>query len=100
MHEQPLPAANQWPWNANFKRKTDSGPTVGSLSVLEGVREGCTQCGDLIAPDKIAYVLNLRLGQKWLKLHFHPACYDAWEPSAGAQRELLLISAPHHPPIL
>jgi hypothetical protein len=33
----------------------------------------------MIFADSTACVVTRELGQKWLKLHFHRACYVAWE---------------------
>ena len=79
MDEQPLPADDQWPWNAALWRGQRAGPTFGSIHIMEGVREYCTQCAEMIFPQQIACLVNLRVGRKWLRLHFHGACYVAWE---------------------
>jgi len=90
MDEQPIPACDPWPWDEKSRQQRSAGPTFGSLRVLEGVRECCTQCGEMIFPDEIAYLIDSRVGQKWLELHFHVRCYVTWERSAGNQRELEL----------
>jgi hypothetical protein len=80
MDEQPFPRNDQWPWSAVFwnVRRTDA-RRFRSVRVAHGIRECCTQCGEMIFADKAACVVTVEHGQKWLRLHFHRACYLAWE---------------------
>jgi hypothetical protein len=80
MEEQPIPRDDQWPWSTvlwpfPFTRAT----RIGSVRISYGVREHCTQCGETIFVDKIACVVTVEHGSRWLTLHFHRACYVAWE---------------------
>jgi hypothetical protein len=80
MEEQPVPRNDEWPWSAafwNFRQL--SGSRFGSVHITYGNRDCCTQCGEMIFADKIACVVTIKHGQKWLKLHFHLACYVVWE---------------------
>jgi hypothetical protein len=53
----------------------------------------------MIFVDKIACVVTIEHGQKWLTLHFHRACYVAWErmerdPPPGAEKVVALSTLP------
>jgi hypothetical protein len=80
MEEQPVPRNDQWPWSTALWGipKMDA-RNFGSVRVVYGIRECCTQCGEMIFADKVACVVTVEHGQKWLRLHFHRACYLAWE---------------------
>jgi hypothetical protein len=89
MNEQPFPDECEWPWNAPlWSRSRQTSAIFGSLRVVEGVREYCTQCGEMIFARNIACLVVVRSGGKWLSLHFHRACYVAWEQAAAASAEV------------
>jgi hypothetical protein len=62
----------------------------GTVRVSRGAREYCTLCGEMIFTDKVACVVAVSVGQRWLSLHFHRACYVAWERIEQAPPAALL----------
>jgi hypothetical protein len=89
MNEQPIPNEREWPWNAPLWSRNGRLPAIfGSLRIVEGVREYCTQCGEMIFARNVAYLLVVRVGGKWLRLHFHGTCYVAWEQADAASAEV------------
>ena len=83
MEEQPMPRDDRWPWSTVlWPFPCTRATTIGSVRVSYGIREYCTQCGEMIFADKIACVVTVEHGRRWLTLHFHRACYVAWERMA------------------
>jgi hypothetical protein len=54
-------------------------PRFASTDLRKGIREYCTQCGEMIFADKTACVVSLPASGKWLTLYFHHTCYFTWE---------------------
>jgi hypothetical protein len=80
MEEQPVPRDDRWPWSAAFWGFRLSGATrFVSVRILDGIRDWCAQCGQTILAEKIACVVTLKRGERYKRLHFHRACYSAWE---------------------
>jgi hypothetical protein len=80
MQEQPVPRDDQWPWSVPLWRFRLSGAIRPiSVHVVEGVHETCSQRGQTICADKIACVITLKRGLRSQRMHFHSACYVAWE---------------------
>jgi hypothetical protein len=99
MEDQPVPQNDQWPWSTAFWGIGRIGARrFGSVRVARGIRECCTQCGEMIFADKVACVVTVEHGPKLLRLHFHGACYVAWErmeqsPSEAPSDEVVALSA-------
>ena len=80
MDDQPIPGEIGWPKSpALWGLWCNGGRTFASVRIVNGVRECCPQCGERISADKLACVVTMEQGGKWLTLHFHRACYVAWE---------------------
>jgi len=97
MNEQPIPNDGDWPWNALlWKAHTRPSGIFGSLRIVEGAREYCTQCGEMIFACDIACIVVIRIGEKWIEPHFHRTCYGAWERGDVALAEMDRTDLPVH----
>jgi hypothetical protein len=85
MDEQPVPRSDAWPWNAApWRHHGNARRMFVSLHILEGIRECCTQCGEMIFADHIGCLVMLQSAGKRVRLHFHQSCYIRWERSEYA----------------
>jgi len=80
MEEQPIPKDTDWPWNSvtSRHRALDSEGSVG-LRVLEGVREYCSWCGEMIFRCEPGCQVQLQGAAGWQIIYLHPHCYVCWE---------------------
>jgi hypothetical protein len=100
MEEQPVPHDDPWHWSTVLWRiRRNHATAPPTVRVSHGIREYCTQCGEMIFADKIACVATIQHGQKWLRLHFHQSCYVVWErmeyrPRPALADKVVALSAP------
>ena len=80
MDEQPFRGEITWPKSpALWGLWCDGGRTFASVRMVHDVSECCTQCGEMTFASEMTCLVTMEHGGKWLTLHFHRACYGAWE---------------------